>query len=83
MTWATDPATGTSWPIDKPPTSDDVSLAWKLRYGQPDRVDLLHAAAIVSTYTLLANGANARESLARLRRAAKSASTPPTTGGEP
>lgn len=84
MIYSTDPKTGTVWPLDVAPPGDDdwSSLEWKLRYGRCNRHDLLLAAGIVHAYMHLAAGANARESLARLRRAARAAQEP-TEGDQP
>ena len=37
---------GTTWPDP----SDPREVEWKLRYGTPDRADLLWAAAVISAY---------------------------------
>ena len=46
---------GTTWPTALPLNRDDDanSLEWTLRYGNPTRIDLLHAASVVSAYVAL------------------------------
>ena len=37
---------GTTWPDP----ADPLEVEWKLRYGTPDRADLLWAAGVISAY---------------------------------
>ena len=46
------PAKDTTWPDP----ADPLKVEWKLRYGTPDRTDLLWAASVISAYKHLMEG---------------------------
>ena len=39
-----------------PDPADPLEVEWKLRYGTPDRIDLLWAATVISAYKHLTEG---------------------------